>query len=206
MLKRKSKFNPMLMAGCSISVMALMTSNLNVANAQDVDTERDDSRVIEEILVTANKRQTSIQEVPLAITALTGEFTRDVNINDVKDVIVWTPGITGNSQDSFIDVVSVRGILTNDFGVGGDPSVGFFKNNLYQGRNGPVNSSLFDMERVEALRGPQGFLFGRNYYYNLQAIKIGVCSNFLIFICDHKQKNEANIRTCQQSGHNTLSA
>ena len=170
MLRRKSKFNPMLMAGCSISVMALMTANLNIANAQDadtveaqdVDTVEDDSRVIEEILVTANKRKTSIQEVPLAITAFTGEFTRDVNINDVKDVIVWTPGITGNSQDSFIDVVSVRGILTNDFGVGGDPSVGFFKNNLYEGRNGPVNSSLFDMERVEALRGPQGFLFGRN--------------------------------------------
>ena len=50
----------------------------------------------------------------------------------------FTPGITGNSKDSFIDTLSIRGILTNDFGVGGDPSVGVFKNDLYQGRNGAV--------------------------------------------------------------------
>lgn len=142
-----------LLAGGSASVAALMAAQIGMA-AQGPE--------LEEVIVTATKRQTSIEEVPLAISAFTGSFTREANINDVKDIIAWTPGITGNSQDSFIDAVSVRGILTNDFGVGGDPSVGFFKNNLYQGRNGPVNSSLFDMERVEALRGPQGFLFGRN--------------------------------------------
>ncbi|MDH5736917.1 MAG: TonB-dependent receptor [Gammaproteobacteria bacterium] len=137
------------------AVAALMSAQMGVATAQE-------GPQLEEVIVTATKRETSIKEVPLAISAFTGEFTREANLNDVKDIIVWTPGITGNSQDSFIDAVSIRGILTNDFGVGGDPSVGFFKNNLYQGRNGPVNSSLYDMERVEALRGPQGFLFGRN--------------------------------------------
>jgi iron complex outermembrane receptor protein len=118
--------------------------------------------VIEEMVVTATKRDESAQEVPLAITALSGEFTRSSNINDVKDLVVFSPGVSGNSQDSFIDAISVRGIRTQDFGVGGDPSAAFFKNDLYEGRNGSAVTSLFDMERAEILRGPQGFLFGRN--------------------------------------------
>ena len=161
MTVKKSNLKSMLLAGCSVSVIAMMTSYSNEATAQDTAQEPGERLAIEEVIVTSTKRETSILEVPLAITALTGDFIRDVNLNDIKDIILWTPGITGNSQDSFIDAVSVRGILTNDFGVGGDPSIAFFKNNLYQGRNGVVVSSLYDVERVEALRGPQGFLFGR---------------------------------------------
>jgi iron complex outermembrane recepter protein len=116
----------------------------------------------EEIIVTATKRSESVQDVPLAITAFSGKFTESANLNDVKDLISFTPGITGNSQDSFIDAVSVRGIRTQDFGVGGDPSAAFFKNDLYEGRTGAVVTSLYDIERSEILRGPQGFLFGRN--------------------------------------------
>lgn len=121
-----------------------------------------ESQTIEEIVVTATKRSESLSDVPLAITALSGDFTKDVNINDVKDLVSFTPGVSGNSQDSFIDAISVRGIRTQDFGVGGDPSTAFFKNDLYEGRNGSAVTSLYDMDRSEVLRGPQGFLFGRN--------------------------------------------
>ncbi|MBT8083248.1 MAG: TonB-dependent receptor [Gammaproteobacteria bacterium] len=117
---------------------------------------------IEEIVVTATKREESVQDVPIAITALSGDFTQAVNLNDVKDLISFTPGITGNSQDSFIDAVSIRGVRTQDFGIGGDPSAAIFKNDLYEGRNGSAVTSLYDIERAEVLRGPQGFLFGRN--------------------------------------------
>lgn len=117
---------------------------------------------LEEVIVTATKRAESVMDVPLAITAMTGEFIRNANLNDIKDLIAFTPGISGNSKDSFIDFVSVRGIRTIDFGNGGDPSVSFYKNGLYQGRTGAVVSSLYDIERSEVLRGPQGFLFGRN--------------------------------------------
>lgn len=117
---------------------------------------------LEEIIVTATKRAESVQDVPLAITAFSGDFTKDVNLNDVKDLVAFTPGVTGNSQDSFIDAISIRGIRTQDFGIGGDPSAAFFKNDLYEGRNGSAVTSLYDMERSEILRGPQGFLFGRN--------------------------------------------
>lgn len=114
------------------------------------------------VMVTATKSSESIQEVPLAITALTGEFINKVSLEDVKDLVSYTPGISGNSQDSFIDAISVRGIRTQDFGVGGDPSAAFFKNDLYEGRNGSAVSTLYDIDRAEILRGPQGFLFGRN--------------------------------------------
>ncbi len=120
------------------------------------------AQTIEEVVVTATKRDESQQDVPLAITVLTGEFTRSANLNDVKDLVSFTPGVSGNSQDSFIDAISIRGVRTQDFGVGGDPSAAFFKNDLYEGRNGSAVTSLYDMERAEILRGPQGFLFGRN--------------------------------------------
>ena len=120
------------------------------------------AEAVEEIVVTAQRRAESIQEVPLAVSAFTGTFIRDTHLDDIKDLVKFTPGITGDSHDSFIDTLSIRGIVTNDFGVGGDPSVGVFKNNLYQGRNGEVVTTLYDMDRAEVLRGPQGFLFGRN--------------------------------------------
>jgi len=119
------------------------------------------AQVLEEVIVTATKRAESIMDVPIAITAHTGATIRERNFNDVKDIIHFTPGVTGNSKDSFLDNIRVRGIGTNDFGNGGDPSVGMYKNGLYQGRTGSGVFSLYDIERAEFLRGPQGFLFGR---------------------------------------------
>lgn len=117
---------------------------------------------IEELIVTAQKREQKITDVPVAITAFTGDFQRARNLDDIKDLVKYTPGFSGDSKDSFIDFLNLRGISTNDFGVGGDPSIGVFKNNSFQGRNGVAVTSLFDVERAEVVRGPQGFLFGRN--------------------------------------------
>ena len=64
--------------------------------------------VLEEIIVTATKREESVMDVPIAIQALSGDFIREVNLNDVKDLVMFTPGVTGNSKDSFIDSVRVR--------------------------------------------------------------------------------------------------
>ena len=117
---------------------------------------------VEEMIVTATKRERRPRETPLAITALSGSFTREANLSDVKDLIAFAPGVSGDSQDSFLDAVSIRGVRTQDFGVGGDPSAAIFKNDLYEGRNGAAVASLYDLERAEIVRGPQGFLFGRN--------------------------------------------
>ncbi len=119
-------------------------------------------QALEEVVVTATKRADSVMEVPLAVQALTGEVLRELNLTSVKELASFTPGVTGLSDDSFIDSLRIRGIVTNDFGNGGDPSVGMYKNGLYQGRTGSGVFTLFDIERAEILRGPQGFLFGRN--------------------------------------------
>ena len=149
----------------SIAAAAVATSLGANVHAQDW---------LEEVTVTATKRAENVQDVPLAISAFTGDFTKDNNLDDVKDLINITPGITGNSKDSFLDAVSVRGIRTQDFGVGGDPSAAFFKNDFYEGRNGAAVTSLYDMERSEVLRGPQGFLFGRPAEFTLAGPRLRV--------------------------------
>jgi iron complex outermembrane receptor protein len=115
-----------------------------------------------EIVVTAQRRAESILETPLAITAISQSAIVHRKLDDIKDLVIYTPGFSGNSDDSYIDQLAVRGIVSNDYGIGGDPSIGVFKDGVYQGRTGSVVTSLYDVERAEALRGPQGFLFGRN--------------------------------------------
>lgn len=117
---------------------------------------------LEEIIVTAEKRSRSVRDVPIAIAAYDANFIKKTKLDDVKALVDFTPGFAGKSKDSFVDTISVRGISTNDFGAGGDPSIGIFKDGIYQGRSGSAVTSFYDIERAEALRGPQGFLFGRN--------------------------------------------
>lgn len=118
--------------------------------------------VIEEVLVTAQKREQSVQDIPITVSAFTGSFIDSAQITDAKELALLTPGVAGNSDDSFLDTINIRGISTNDFGVGAEPSVGVYQNGIYLGRTGGALSSFFDIERVEVVKGPQGTLFGRN--------------------------------------------
>ncbi|MCC3862112.1 TonB-dependent receptor [Pseudemcibacter aquimaris] len=146
-----------LLAG--VSAISLGLGMAGTATAQEAqDSDQGDV----ETIVTVGKRPENVLDVPVAMTAYNAEFMDRVNLDDVKDLIKFSPGFAGDSKDSFIDFVNIRGISTIDYGVGGDPSVGFFKNNMYQGRQGSAVTSMYDMERAEVLRGPQGFLFGRN--------------------------------------------
>lgn len=146
-----------LMAGVSAISLAMSSG---AVFAQDAEEEQDNANF--DTIVTVGKRPQEVLKVPVAMTAYSADFVQRVNLDDVKDLIKFSPGYAGDSKDSFIDFVNVRGISTNDYGIGGDPSIGFFKNNVYQGRQGSAVSSLYDLERAEVLRGPQGFLFGRN--------------------------------------------
>tara|TARA_R110001583_G_scaffold6598_5_gene33412 strand:+ start:15410 stop:17692 length:2283 start_codon:yes stop_codon:yes gene_type:complete len=117
---------------------------------------------IEVIEVTVQKRSQSVQEVPVAVSAFNGDMMDQLRIEDVRGLVDLTPGFNGKTEDSFIDALSIRGIGTNDFGIGGDPSVAIFTDGLWAGRNGGVQMSFYDMERAEVVKGPQGTLFGRN--------------------------------------------
>mgnify|MGYP000288197547 CR=1 FL=1 len=154
---RKSFRKSIVAEAISVAVMATMIST--PAFSAEEKTEEEKTEVI---YVTATKKSETLQEVPLAMTALTGDFIEKVRLTDVKDLIAYSPGVSGNSSNSFLDSISVRGVRTEDYGAGGDASLGFFKNDQYEGRTGSAISTLFDMDRAEVVNGPQGFLFGRN--------------------------------------------
>ncbi|BFM15302.1 TonB-dependent receptor [Maricurvus nonylphenolicus] len=119
------------------------------------------ANTIEEIVVTAQMREQTLQEVPMSVSAFTGEALKDANLNNFKDLFSITPGVSGQTEDSFFDAVSVRGISNNGFGSGSDPAIGVFLDGVSQSRTG-ATPTMFDMARVEVVKGPQGTLFGRN--------------------------------------------
>lgn len=119
---------------------------------------------LEEIIVTAQKRQESLQEVPIAVTAITGDAIASQNITSLTGMNNSLPNVQINSFSNSPDsaVFSIRGIGVND----ADPYVGTTVSVVVDGVVVGVNTaallSLFDIERVEILRGPQGTLFGAN--------------------------------------------
>ncbi len=115
-----------------------------------------------EVIVTAQKRQQSLQDVPLSVSAFSGEFLQEARLGDIRGLVDFTPGFSGRTEDSFTDAMAMRGIATNDFGIGGDPSVAIFTDGVWAGRTGGVQTSFYDIERAEVVKGPQGTLFGRN--------------------------------------------
>ena len=120
------------------------------------------SAQIDEIVVTVQKREQSLQDVPVAVSAFDENFMNKMGVQDFRDLVDLTPGFNGNTQDGFIDALAIRGISTNDFGIGGDPSVAIFVNGVYEGRNGGAQTTFLDVARAEVVRGPQNTLFGRN--------------------------------------------
>ena len=118
--------------------------------------------VLEEMIVTAQKREQTLQDVPVSVSAYSGDFIAKANIGDIRGLVDLTPGFNGKTEDSFIDAMAIRGIVTNDFGIGGDPSIPVFTDGVWQGRNGGVQMNFYDIERVEVVKGPQATLFGRN--------------------------------------------
>lgn len=116
---------------------------------------------IEEVTVTAQMRAESLKDVPMSVSAFSGDSIKQGNLSSFKDLFALTPGISGETNDSYFDAVTVRGVGNNGFGSGSDPALGLFLDGVYQSREG-ANPTMFDLDRVEVVKGPQGTLFGRN--------------------------------------------
>ncbi|NOX50716.1 MAG: TonB-dependent receptor [Gammaproteobacteria bacterium] len=119
---------------------------------------------IEEVIVTARRREETAQTVPIPITAVTGEMLRDRGGFDMRDLSRVTPNLAyANSPVAKNSaVVFLRGIGQVNWGPAQDPKVGTYLNGVYLGRPQGGIFDLLDIDRVEVLRGPQGTLFGRN--------------------------------------------
>ena len=122
-----------------------------------------EGEAIEEIIVTAEKRETSAQETPIALTAYDAEQLQLRGINDITDLQWSVPSlvISPNSQ-SPVTYAYIRGIGSDQLVAGFDPGVSYHLDGNYVGQPSSMPGDMWDMQRVEVLRGPQGTLYGRN--------------------------------------------
>jgi iron complex outermembrane receptor protein len=114
------------------------------------------------IVVTAQRRDQELQDVPITLTAFDAEEILDARIQDVQDVVTRTPGLNFDAFPSGQPRLTVRGIGSSDRGAAGDPSAGVFLDDIFLGRPAMIAFDAFDVERIEVLKGPQGTLYGRN--------------------------------------------
>ena len=116
-------------------------------------------RQIEEVVVTAERKEASISDTSISITAFTGQMLEDFGIRNAEDLQNMIPAAVIQPYD-----MAIRGIGRNFRNLGGDPGIATYSNSVYSEDFGIASSEggLFDIERVEVLRGPQGTLYGRN--------------------------------------------
>src|SRR5690606_19328098 len=127
--------------------------------AQDATPEP--ASVLDEIIVTAQKRAQNLQDVPIVVTVLNQQLLQDAGVRDIKDLTVLTPGLMVVSSASEVQSVAlIRGVGTASGNIGLESSVGTVIDGVYRPRVGVALSDLGDLERIEVLKGPQGTLFG----------------------------------------------
>ncbi len=146
----------------TLTLLGLTLSTNSFAQSEDTQTFTG----IEEIIVTARKREEPLQETPVTITALTDAKIQKLYATDLQDLGMSVPNLLINTaaSGSFTNSAAVfmRGIGNSDIDSTIDPPIGIFLDGVYVPRSSNSNLDLFDVEQVEVLRGPQGTLFGRN--------------------------------------------
>ena len=125
------------------------------------DVAAQETAVLEEIIVTAAKRETNLQDTPIAITALTGDMLDAFNIQNGHDMISSVIGLEGTLTAGNL-ALAIRGVNSENTDVTSDPTVSFHVDGVFRGRQSGGLALFHDVERVETLKGPQGTLYGRN--------------------------------------------
>ncbi len=116
----------------------------------------------EEVVVTAQRREQNIQDVGIAVTPLGEEALTELNITTATDIVKAVPGLKMNAYSSAQVVFNIRGVSQNDYGDQQEPPVAVYQDDSYSSSINLASFPVFDLARVETLRGPQGTLFGRN--------------------------------------------
>ena len=117
---------------------------------------------LEEVVVTAQKRAESVQDVPIAINAIVGDQLDALGVQGADDLVTLFPNLSLQNNSSINSGVTIRGVGTNNWHITGLQAVGQYQDEVSLFSQYTSQLGLFDMERVEILRGPQNTLFGRN--------------------------------------------
>jgi iron complex outermembrane recepter protein len=118
--------------------------------------------VLEEVIVSAQRRDQALQDVPISIQVVDADLINDTGATDMNDLNGFIPGLVVSGGSPTQPKYQLRGIQTGDFGIGTDPAVGVYVDGIYSARSGASLTTFNDIERVEVLKGPQGTLLGRN--------------------------------------------
>lgn len=158
----KASTLPKAKSAVALSIAAMMAM-LPVANAQEEVYVEEDVVFLEEIVVTAQKREQSVQDVPIAVSVLSAEKIESAHAVGFESLQQLIPSVSfrkGNTNRN--SAVVIRGIGTISFSTAAEPSVSTVVDGVVLGRSGQAFTDLYDLERLEVLRGPQGTLFGKN--------------------------------------------
>jgi len=136
----------------SVAVAMMTTAVSAVASESDF--------VLEEVIVTAQKRAESLQDVPISVSAVGGEKLADAGIENLQDLSAYVPNLKV-VEGGLVPQLYIRGIGSSS-NQGFEQSVGTYSDGMYMGRSLQSRSSFMDLERVEVLRGPQSILFGQS--------------------------------------------
>jgi iron complex outermembrane receptor protein len=147
----------------TVAVLALSVPG--AAFAQDAASSEDESAEqggFGDIVVTANKRSENLQRVPISVSAYSGEQLDALGITETTQITQQIPGFQMQAFSPSLTVLNLRGVSQNNFTDYLEAPVAVYMDDAYMGSINGISGQLFDTERVEVLRGPQGTLFGRN--------------------------------------------
>ncbi|MEL6665947.1 MAG: TonB-dependent receptor [Pseudomonadota bacterium] len=138
-----------------------------VAGAATAQAQESETRQLDTVVVTATKTETTLQDTPIAVTAVSAAKLEQQNVDDISEIAGFTPNLVFDTTSpvsglSSGAVVFIRGVGQTDFQLTTDPGVGTYVDGVYTSRSAGGVLDVLDLERVEVLRGPQGTLFGRN--------------------------------------------
>jgi iron complex outermembrane receptor protein len=149
-----------------VAIAALLVSASLPALAWGADVaaaDADDSQRLEEVVVTAQRRSENLQKVPVAVTVVSGDALEKRQAFSTEQLVQLVPSLTFRKGTTNVNSsLNIRGIGTTSFSSGSEPAVSTVVDGVVFARSGQAFFDLFDVDRIEVLRGPQGTLFGKN--------------------------------------------
>ena len=120
------------------------------------------AQLLEEVVVTAQKREQNLQDVPISVSALTGEQVSALGMRDFTEITQQIPALQLNTWSPNLTIFNIRGISQNSFTDNLEGPIAVYHDDAYVASMNGISGQMFDIQRIEVLRGPQGTLFGRN--------------------------------------------